>query len=63
MKDREEIKMLLRDWMTSQTQLMKVHNRTLSSADIAFVWRSSLGIKMNEEWIDKALYGCKKEVI
>jgi hypothetical protein len=54
---KEEIKSNLRDWMTATSQLMKVSNSKISSGDISFIWRTKFGIRMNEKWVEKALYG------
>ena len=52
-------KQILRDWMTATTQIMKVDDHTQTNADIVEKWRA-MGIKMNEAWVRKALYGGKK---
>lgn len=57
---KEEIKSKLRDWMTATTQLMKVSNSKISSSDISFMWRNKFGIRMNDKWVEKALYGNKE---
>ncbi len=53
---RNEIKNMLRDWLTATTQMEKVRDNTLSVSDIAFMWRAKYGIKMNDKWVTKALY-------
>lgn len=54
---REEVKVLLRDWMTSTTQLIKVHNQHWRVDDISAWWRSNFGLRMSDKWVEKALYG------
>jgi hypothetical protein len=54
---KEEIKSKLRDWMTATIQLDKVANTKRTSADISYAWRRVFGIRMNEKWVEKALYG------
>jgi hypothetical protein len=60
-ESREERKSKLRDWMTATIQLDKVSDSKCTSADISYAWRRVFGIKMNEKWVEKALYGKKKE--
>ena len=52
-------KQVLRDWMTATTQIIKVKDSKQTDADIVEQWRA-LGIKMNEAWVRKALYGSQK---
>jgi len=52
-------KQVLRDWMTATTQIIKVGDHTQTNADIVEKWRA-MGIKMNEAWVKKALYGGKQ---
>ena len=61
MKSRDEIKASLKDWMTATTQLHKAKNPQRSISDITYLWRLSAGIKMTDKWVEKALYGNKKE--
>lgn len=49
------VKMLLKDWMTATTQIMKVSNPTVTAADISFWWRAQMGIRMNEKYVGKCL--------
>ena len=58
---KEERKQLLRDWMTSQTQLIKAKDRSYTSEAIAVYWQR-VGVKMTKEWVDKALYGHKSKI-
>lgn len=53
-------KQVLRDWMIATTQLMKVKDHAQTNADIVEKWRS-IGIKMNEAWVKRALYGGNNE--
>jgi hypothetical protein len=58
MQTKSEIKVGLRDWMTATCQTLKVADpKRVSSSDIAYLFRSTFGIRMNDKWVDKALYG------
>ena len=57
--DPSETKSLLRDWMTFVCQSTKVKDNKLTSQQLADTFNSELGIKMNEKWVDRALYGAK----
>lgn len=59
--DKNEIKIKLRDWMTATTQIFKMHNQFCGLGDISFWWRGQLGIKMNDKWVEKTLYGHKRK--
>lgn len=53
-------KMLLRDWMTATTQVLKVHNQSFTSEELANAWNDKFpGMKMKAAWVNKALYGRK----
>ena len=58
-KNKEETKALLKDWMTSTTVLLKTDQPKCSSADIVFWWRQKFGILMNEKYVNKCLYGSR----
>ena len=58
--DRQERKVILKDWMTSTTEMVKVSNPKCTSSDISFWWRENFGIKMTDRQVEKALYGNKK---
>lgn len=54
-------KMLLRDWMTATTQVLKVRNPHKTPEDLAVSWNEKFeGLKMTGRWINKALYGSQK---
>ena len=47
---KEEIKIMLRDWMTSTCQLIKVGAPDkISSSDISYLFRTQFGIRMNDK--------------
>lgn len=58
-KNKEETKVLLKDWMTSTNVLLKTSQPKSTPSDIAFWWRQTLGILMNEKYVNKCLYGAK----
>jgi hypothetical protein len=59
MPTRNEIKGVLKDWMTATTQIAKVEQPYRTSQEIADLWKKKYGIKMTHGWVSKAL-GKKK---
>jgi hypothetical protein len=60
-----EIKSSLRDWMTATCQMVKVSRQNsdkLSTSDISYLFRKTFGIRMNDKWVEKALYGKKRDL-
>jgi hypothetical protein len=53
---KEEIKVLLKDWMVATTQIIKTDTGWKSS-NISIWWQSKLGINMKDKWVNRALYG------
>lgn len=60
MNTREERKALLKEWMTGLTQIFKFENPMRTSHDLSSFWNVHFGIKMNETWVNRALYRRKK---
>ena len=55
---REERKQMLRDWMTSTCQMIKVGAPRLNATGVATIMNTHYeGLKLNEKWVTKALYG------
>lgn len=53
-----EVKIILRDWMTASTQMMKLSAIRAIPEQIAAIWNANIpGLKMTPRWVEKALYG------
>jgi hypothetical protein len=66
---REERKQILRDFMTSTCQIIKVGAPTLAAESIAVLMNAhyadlDLGVKLklNEKWVNRALYGHESKI-
>ena len=55
---REERKQILRDWMTSQIQMIKVGAPSFKAPQIADIMNAHYdGLMLNKKWTNRALYG------
>jgi len=59
---REELKVILKDWMSATTQIAKVDTGWTSS-QISQWWQGKFGIKMTDRWVNRVLYGSNRTAV